>query len=194
MKAAASTTKDWRKIAKASLLVLILTLAMSLLSYFVANPSDRHRQVDREYAELVSLELNLNVNQASLEFDAGAMTADEQARLASLEATPESQYTMRAGAILGIVQTLFYVVVTYYLYSYIRRNGLARKAVGLVALIMTSVAALSSVILWLFDGAGVSLVTFLLTLPLTMLLVAMLSFVIASLCESWYKRRNSFEI
>lgn len=168
----------WKKILIAGIIAAVVMLVGAVATQYLNYPTSEHLAVEQRY------------------WDAAA--ADDEAEMSRLDATPEMRHVNQFTAVSMLVGLALYAVVTYGVYAYSRKHRLsARKSVGLTAIIVTLASIASSLLAAQVhamivgaDSVDISLGAVLWTAPL----VFVLSFVVASVIEYIYKRRNSFEM
>lgn len=168
----------WKRIIVAGFAVTLVLLVATLLIQYLTYPSSQHLAVEKQYWD--------------------AIAADNEARMSRLEASSEMQHINRFSLINTFLPLVVTAVVTYAVYAYIRKYRLsAKKSVGLSAVIVTVASTIASIVAtWLHyaimgaDYSNINYMAAVLGLPV----VLIISFIIASIAESIYKRRNSFEV
>lgn len=183
-KKSATKSSGWRRLLPLVAAVFAIGFLSTTLFNFIAYPTESHRLARDQYSKLVMMEPNAEMSQDDIDAKQDVLLKSE-----------ESQYSTPIEAIWVIVDIVGIVVLTYLVYRRIRRHRLAVKTVGATAAVMTVALTLEMIISWIIYYRYAESWSSLAWLwPISVVLYLILTFIIASLCESWYKRRNSFEI
>lgn len=159
-------------------------------------PTDKHRQVASEYADL----------SAKVWEQKDVAKALENPRLKELESSPEMAYSNIAGIGIGIVQFVIWVALVGFAFNYLRKNRIGKEQVRAIALIdATSTVLLMIPLLLLAPYFGypkqTSLIpgvdpiaSALITMPFVFLFSALITYIIARIFRWRYDRKYNFAV
>lgn len=167
-------------------IVFLMYLSMSIVTSLATYPTQAHRTVAAELWQL-----------GDNPFAEDYAKVLESKEYKTLEATTEAKYMLVASAIGTITGFLFTVIMTVFLYGYLRKYRVVKRVIGTIVVITIISSILTFFALTYFETAYVgyalpNLVNSLLVVAFLLTFGVLMQYVITRIVQWNYNRKHSF--
>jgi hypothetical protein len=169
-------------------LVAIIGIVTSSVSMLATYPTPNHRTVIRQFNEL-----NRKAQQGDFK------KVLESAEYKELQATPEMSYSVTASIIATIIETILGVAIIGYIYYYLRRSRLVKKATAATTWLYVLGSSLVIPVVVYLESAVVTqrppeLVDTILIIIANLTIGTAITYLVARLFKWNYDRKHSFAV
>jgi len=169
-------------------IIAAIVTALTIIGAWISYPTSEHRDVAHQTDQVI------NKNGGTYNFK-----AYESKEYLDLSNTDEALYSSRSSVFVSIGQFIILIAVVGQVYKYLRRNNVSptKRTVGLTATLFTLAGIISSLFTpfplafftgtqFVFDSA------YLIAMLISAVITFVIYFIIASLFEIVYNRKNTF--